>query len=227
MLVLCTGMIRSGSTWSHNVCLNLMRAAFRPDSVSDGAYDESIENWRKFASTKINHAVLKCHGVDTPSLTWLAKNPEGVFFVYTFRDPRDVVASARSTYGLTVEQCIGAAQGSLWFLNFQRRVRSVCVVPYTSIVHGAEASIAAIAAYLGLALSVDDIRNVDRLCRREALPGKPGLVHQARFRAPGALDWPDLLDTEQLAQMAGIVAKWRTLFESDTVNVIDAMTPLD
>lgn len=49
MFVLCTGMIRSGSTWSYNICMALCRAAFPNDPVSGGYY-EDLEPWRPYAT---------------------------------------------------------------------------------------------------------------------------------------------------------------------------------
>jgi hypothetical protein len=241
MLVLPTGMIRSGSTWSFNVCVNLLREAGIGNVRTD--FIKSLGEWRQVVSQDGIHAVLKCHTLDAESLDWLKNNRHTVRFVYTLRDPREVAASALATFNMPLDDGLSSVESSLQFLSAQRAIGAVCVVPYSLIDKRLSvAAIAALADYLELDLSASAISAVDDLCGRDnqrallehfaTLPPseihrddrftyhRPTLLHRNHFRTSDALGWERLLNKHQARRAAEIVQSNAPLFELDAVTIL-------
>jgi hypothetical protein len=241
MLVLPTGMLRSGSTWSFNVCVNLLREAGIGDVRTD--FIKSLGEWRKAVSQDGVHAVLKCHTLDAESLDWLKNNPHTVKFVYTLRDPREVAASALAIFNMPLDDGLSSVESSLQFLSVQRTIGAVCVVPYSLIDKGLSGgAIAALAGYLELDLSASAIAAVDDRCGRDnhrallehfaTLPPaeihrddrftyhRPTLLHHNHFRTSDAPSWEHLLNKHQAQRAAEIVQSNAPLFELDAVTVL-------
>jgi hypothetical protein len=242
MLVLPTGMIRSGSTWSFNVCINLLREAGIGDIRADFV-KSSLGEWRQVVSQDRTHAVLKCHTLDAESLDWLKNNRHTIKFVYTFRDPREVAASALATFNMSLDDGLSAAEISLQFLSAQRAIGAVCVVPYSLIDQGRSGvAITALADYLELDLPASAISAVDDRCGRDShrallerfatLPPseihrderftyhRPTQLHHNHFRASDAPRWENLLNEHQVQRAAQIVQSNAPLFELDAVTIL-------
>ncbi len=97
-IVTCTGMPRSGSTWSYNVVRQLLESVDGKQNVTaqyrEGAGgDEAIEN----ALAASAHQVIKLHYPQ--QLTMNAIRNGGVWNIYTFRDPVTALASFREMFG--------------------------------------------------------------------------------------------------------------------------------
>lgn len=241
MLVLPTGMLRSGSTWSFNVCVNLLREAGIGDVRTD--FIKSLGKWRQVVSQDGIHAVLKCHTLDAESLDWLKNNRHTVKFVYTLRDPREVAASALATFNMPLDDGLSSVESSLQFLSAQRTISAVCVVPYSLIDKGLSGgAIAALAGYLELDLSASAISAVDDRCGRDShrtllerfatlSPSdihrderftyhRPTLLHHNHFRTSDAPGWERLLNTHQAQRAEEIVQSNAPLFELDAVTIV-------
>src|SRR6476660_8314714 len=94
-LVFCTGMLRSGSTWSFNVCRLMGKVIAGRErkpmwsgylmAEETGAFFNQVENDRP------GPTILKIHKLTPRGLDLLHSG--GAKAVCTFRDPRDCVAS--------------------------------------------------------------------------------------------------------------------------------------
>ena len=87
-LVLCNGMPRSGSTWSFNVAMELLRRC-DPDQEVYGGYNEKPVEFLKAAPATARHVVMKCC-----FLTALGKRlaySGAARVIYTWRDPADAI----------------------------------------------------------------------------------------------------------------------------------------
>src|SRR5438046_775033 len=94
-LVLCTGMLRSGSTWSYNVCRLMAKAVAarerRPMSATYLLPQQLEQFLQQQPLPPPGPTVLKAHSIGPLALEALrAGRAKGIC---TFRDPRDCVAS--------------------------------------------------------------------------------------------------------------------------------------
>jgi hypothetical protein len=228
-------MIRSGSTWSYNVCQALLVAAFGAASV-ESTYSESLRDWRSYAASD-RHAVIKCHALDDESKAWLSQIDEHlVSFVYTVRDPRDVAASAYGCFGYAPERSKYAALMSLQFLDWQRQVGAVSIVPHASIVQRPQRTVALLARHLKLTVADTEIVKIadewseesvrammtelfssedsaDILAEDGYVYHRPTHLHKKHFRRAGTPDWPELLTPQEQKEFATEFHSWRMLFE--------------
>ncbi|MEA2936469.1 MAG: hypothetical protein QOD74_3115 [Variibacter sp.] len=235
MLVLCTGMIRSGSTWSYNVCLRLLRAAYG-DTVIAAGYSESLRDLQSYATSDQTHAVLKCHALDDESRDWLRNEGRTLVpLIYTVRDPRDVIASALAIFNQSVDVWRGSALNSLQFYQWQRAVGRVSLVPYAAILDRPRQTVALIARHLRLELGSDEFAGIAESCSRDAQEQRvlakfeehepaeiyddgtftyhrPTLLHRNHFRPADAPGWQDLLSPDDQQEMDQAFRPWRTLF---------------
>lgn len=147
MLVLCDGMNRSGSTWSFNVALRLLRA-FDPHRETFGIYSESSAVLAAAAQPRSSHVVLKRHTL-APSLSELSRT-DPIKAIYTWRDPYDVVVSTSRMFGIPLERSIANLQEALRVWSFHRETNSACIVSYDTIMKQPLAAISKIAEYLAI-----------------------------------------------------------------------------
>jgi hypothetical protein len=212
--ILITGMIRSGSTWSFNVCVNQFRRAGYQNIET--AFIETL------GERPNRPAVLKCHVLDEVGMERLRTNPGK--FVYTFRDPREVAASAHATFKTSIDDALSKIEESLAFFDVQRAIGPVCIIPYRDV--GNERAVQIIADYLDLSLPADAIASVAALCRRESVEvlvsrfgglqaselvvtewsryHRETLLHHNHFRPGDAPRWQDLMDEKQQARAAAL-----------------------
>lgn len=91
-LVLSAGMPRSGSTWLYN----LLRLLLKRQQAEDGSFFSGWHAARQ-AGRQDSLELLKLHKFDA------ALAAEASFVAYSFRDPRDALASARRKFGTPLE----------------------------------------------------------------------------------------------------------------------------
>ena len=68
VIVLVNGMARSGSTWSYNVVMELLRRA-RPDEPVHGDYSECTAEFLGLAPKTARHLVIKSHRLNPAART--------------------------------------------------------------------------------------------------------------------------------------------------------------
>jgi hypothetical protein len=229
MLILTTGMIRSGSTWSFNICKNLLQST--DAGPVQTAFVETLVDWKAFD----DRAVLKCHSLDADSIEWLKTAPIEVRFVYTIRDLFEVCASAYATFNTPPDECLSACERSLAFLQEQREMAPVLLIPYLSIERNPERTAFRVDEFLRLNVDPTRIRAVHQACERGRLKEfvrtfgsipvsdirrnevhtyhLPTLLHHNHFRSDTALPWEDLLNDSQIARAEKIMTANARLFE--------------
>src|SRR4051794_18506060 len=94
-LVLCTGMMRSGSTWSFNVCRLLAQVAAKQRDLPFWSGYLTLQNCEKFLTQSHGNfpgpTVIKAHGIGLMAQRYLRDGKAAA--VCTFRDPRDCLVS--------------------------------------------------------------------------------------------------------------------------------------
>lgn len=90
MIVVCTGMFRSGSTWQYQVASDLLSRASNPVRTLGYLHGHQIRELLQSLDDKQSVHLLKTHDI-VPEL--IDAEPGRVRVVYSYRDVRDVVFS--------------------------------------------------------------------------------------------------------------------------------------
>ncbi len=159
--MLCGGMYRSASTWQYNVAGRLVEQyhagkrrgyCFSGSEIAAGAHVPGCpDSW----------GVLKAHEADRVYAGLLARGE--ALALYAFRDLRDVAYSlihkANSTFAATIESTpiLGQAIANFRFWTSQPRT---LVQRYEQIVAQPAASVRAIAAHLGIVLTLGESERI-------------------------------------------------------------------
>jgi sulfotransferase family protein len=156
MLVFCAGMPKAGSTLQYNLCKELLgdRVAIDYGWVPAARWAEGFKpSW---GDTSHEHAVLKCHGL--PPWIEEAASSSAVRIVSTYRDLRDVAASARdfqpekdfdyllATLSFTVEQ-----------LQRLEGLPNCLIQRYEAMIERPEATVRQLAEHLGCEPTAEQI----------------------------------------------------------------------
>jgi hypothetical protein len=163
-IVICNGVIRSGSTWSFNVCRLLGHLlARRRREVFAGAY-LSAEILDRFLTNDVDArkgpAVIKAHEIGPLALEWIRTGRAKA--VCTVRDPRDCVASDIAFWGAGFETSVGRVTLSLKFISSCCDFGRTLFVRYEEMMDNRRAEIAKIANYLRIPVGPAEIEWIDR-----------------------------------------------------------------
>jgi hypothetical protein len=150
-------MIRSGSTWSFNVALNLIRSADPAHQVF-GFYDENPVVLKAALKRRSSHLVIKSHALHPSAHEYCRTN--AIKAIFTWRSPYDAVVSATRMFGSTVEHWINVIRSELRIWSFHLETNSAYIVPYKAIIRNPSSEIAAIASYLDLSVEPEKVRQI-------------------------------------------------------------------
>ncbi len=115
MLVLCSGMARSGSTLQYNLARSYLEQTVGVDEHGfftrediEGMFSE-LKTW----ASRSDWHILKCH--DLPSIEHWDRLQMPVFILYVHRDLRDVGPSLQRVFGGTDEEVLHLIEGAIEF----------------------------------------------------------------------------------------------------------------
>jgi hypothetical protein len=144
MIVLFTGMFRSGSTWAYNVARVLLLA--RSPAVF-GEYRDDIAAALAVRAGQVEHHLIKTH---RPDLAGRALIGDGrCRTICTYRAPLECIASNIETFGASLEETLALATEALAFLDFQSTIGGVMFIPYEDITERPQETVHAIGRHLG------------------------------------------------------------------------------
>jgi Sulfotransferase domain len=220
MLILCNGMLRSGSTWSFNVALKLLKSS-DPERKVFGFYTEDPAVVAAGARPRFSDLVIKSHCLD-PAACVL---PDASKTIHTWRSPYDVVVSCMWMFGGMAEQWISAVRKSLRIWAMHRLKNDACMVSYEALVREPATVIEEIGIYLGMSpkaelvqqlageLSLENIKRFSRhlapsrltqncgyIFDRETLFSKPHQERGCRIRSAASERMPAIGDRCDVAR---------------------------
>jgi|SRR5579872_2235851 len=166
MVVLCDGMIRSGSTWSFNVALKLVQSCW-PHRKTCGFYSDNPAVLLAAVRPRDSHLIIKSHSLDRSAYELCRAG--SIKAIYTWRDPYDVIVSATRMFGYSLDSSIGALRNALQVWSFHRATGSACIISYESIVQTPVASVDSIADYLGMHIQPEQARQIAEAMAAERL----------------------------------------------------------
>ena len=224
MFVLCDGMIRSGSTWSFNVALNLVRLA-DPNRKTFGLYNDDPRVLLAAVRPRSSNLVIKSHSLDPalhdPCCSGKVKS------IFTWRHPYDAFASAVQMFGRSTDYWMWSMRSALRIWSFHRATASACIIPYESIIKSPLASVARVASYLEIEAGPQALRRIAeitslkhlrefshrigeledrRLIRKDGcLYDRETLLHQHHIRNGGIGYGRELLSSAQIAAIDALL----------------------
>jgi sulfotransferase family protein len=224
MVVLCDGMVRSGSTWSFNVALELLRS-YNPQQRTFGFYTEKSAVLLAAVRPRSSHLVIKSHVLD-PSAYELCCTG-AIKALYTWRHPHDAIISSLRMFGYSVDHWISVVRNALRLWSFHRATGSACIISYESIRRTPVAAIHDIATYLEIQiepaqesqiaekLSLERLRdfsqqidglNSIRVVRKDGyVYDRKTLLHKNHIRDGGIGYGSALLNCEQLSAIDALL----------------------
>ena len=163
-VIICNGVIRSGSTWSFNVCRHLADLLARRRSQQYGMACLTDRSLDQFLQVSVNSGagpvVVKVHEIGPIALQWIrARRAKAVC---TFRDPRDCVASDIVFWGDGFDASVQRVATSLKVLQASYKDDgSTLLVRYEEMMSDTHLQIRRIAEYLNVEVNQGDIERID------------------------------------------------------------------
>ncbi|HUA56044.1 MAG TPA: hypothetical protein VMB81_27910 [Candidatus Sulfotelmatobacter sp.] len=158
MVVLFTGMFRSGSTWAYNVARVLLLT--RSPAVC-GEYRDDVGAALDSRDAAIEHHLIKTHHPDPVGLALIRAG--ACRTICTYRNVLECIVSYMEAFGAPFDQILALAVDALALLEFQAAAPDVLFIPYDQITQRPADAIAAIAQHLGVAIcAVDAVAVAER-----------------------------------------------------------------
>ena len=162
-LVICNGVIRSGSTWSYNVCRLLAELlAKRRGESSHGGYLNALDLEKSLQAEvyfRQGPAVFKAHGTGPLISEWIRTGKAKA--VCTLRDLRDCVASDVAFMNTGFDSSVQRVVNSLKSLECYEDFGRTLFVHYEEMMKDRLAEIRLIAAYLNIRIDQKELEWID------------------------------------------------------------------
>lgn len=169
MIVLCSGVMRSASTWSFNVCRALvgviahhLKAPFGADYRELESLDHALFTWNPKAM-----GVIKAHRLT--DYAHYRINAGDVINVCTVRDPRDCIASRQQFKAESLDDSIRLVKSS--FID-PMRFENGLFLDYEDIITDPKGQIRAMSAYVGLHPSEPMVDEIHESLKPESVQGE-------------------------------------------------------
>jgi hypothetical protein len=183
-VVLCSGMPRSGSTWSYNVCRLLLesawgtvRSGYHEGKVGDDYLSRAVEsNGGDAAATNTAH-VVKLHYPGPAALRLVREGR--VRNVYTLRHPLDALASFREKFSEPLATAARRLRTSLDAARTWRERSDTLFVHFRDILAAPHGQIRRVAAYLGQEADDELIERIHAQTSVEAVREKTAQMAKA------------------------------------------------
>lgn len=167
-VVLCTGILRSGSTWSFNVCRLMAKAIAgreRTPMWSGYMMGAQVEQFFQTATQPPGPTVIKTHGLGPIALEKLGTGQAGA--ICTYRDPRDCVASLITFTGQSFEDALESIRGALSILDRYVGAGNTLFIRYEQMLDDRMGQVRAIADFLGLTFENEILVRIDEMAGLE------------------------------------------------------------
>jgi hypothetical protein len=162
-LCICNGLIRSGSTWSCNVCRELYQLLPRQnDEPVKSGYLEAVQ-LEHFVNQKwptmTAPTVIKVHDIGPAAMGALrAGTARGIC---TFRDPRDCVVSDMAFMSYPFEACLKRIGGTLEPLRLYQSTPNILLIKYEQMMADRPREIRRIAGHLAIPVGDAAVQQID------------------------------------------------------------------
>ncbi len=157
MVVLFTGMFRSGSTWAYNIARVAMLGHGR---AVHGEYRDDIGAAVAQCPPVIRAHLIKTHRPDPAGRGLIERG--ACRTVCTYREPLECIASNIEAFGHPFDHTLDRAVEALEFLRFQLAAPDVLFVAYEDITDRPGEAVRAITDYLEAPVPPDEVEAIAR-----------------------------------------------------------------
>ena len=161
MLIFCTGMVRSGSTWAFNVVKDLLTCKSSSNYTN---YSENIKDIIDNQLTEYDNILIKCHQVDNFGRSIISHKCAKC--IYTFRPPLEAITSFMQVFNKSFDEILEYIEILLSFMEFQSQY-DVLWIEYNSIEENPELVIQKIADYIGVKATRNQINLINSKLSKE------------------------------------------------------------
>jgi hypothetical protein len=168
-VVLCTGILRSGSTWSFNVCRLMAKVvAGRERTPMWSGYMLANQTEQFFQTTghPPGPTIIKTHGLGPIALEKV--RTEQAKSVCTYRDPRDCVASLMTFTGQYFEEAVESIRGTMGSLDEYRKAGNTHFIRYEQMLDDSLGQVRGIADFLGVTIEEPMLARIDEKSNLES-----------------------------------------------------------
>jgi hypothetical protein len=162
-IIICNGVIRSGSTWSFNVCRLLGQLLSIRRGQQFGSGYLSAETLDQFLESELDSrdgpAVIKAHEIGPIATEWVRTGRAKA--VCTIRDPRDCVASDVAFWQAGFDVSLRRVATSLKFVVAYRDFGRTLFIRYEEMMANQKWQIKQIADYLQIGVDQKEIDSID------------------------------------------------------------------
>jgi hypothetical protein len=164
-IILCSGMMRSASTWSFNVCRLLAILVANQLKIPTGATYLESDKLDDFLKQRMDNEpgiiVLKTHLPGNYALELIHSNK--IKNVCTIRDPRDCVASRQLFDKESFQQSINWIKRDLSFIDLYLQTNNTLFIQYEIMIKHTQSQIQRICRYLDIEIGPSHLSEIDML----------------------------------------------------------------
>ena len=237
MIIFCSGMPRSASTWSFNVCRLILQATsreYRADFVGENEKVDQYLREEDVLSQKIDF-LLKTHIPGSLALELIeskqAKN------ICTYRDPRDSICSRLKFQSVPFDMACNNIHYCLFMYDFFKKNTDTLFISFDNVKKQPLEEITGLAQYLDCNLDenqyqkinqetslenslkiAENIKNQtsEKLFKSESLIDKTTLLHSNHIFGAKTGRWHDELNLEQKLIVNSLFKPWLLKYNYET-----------
>ena len=170
-LCICNGVIRSGSTWSFNVCRELFGLEAQRNNEKMGSAYLDSQPLEQFVTRQWGgvpgRTVIKAHTLGMNAMAVVRKGQAKA--VCTYRDPRDCVASDLQFMNYPVEICLHRVSSTMSPIRvYQSAPQHFLLVRYEDMMEDTRREIRRVADHLQIAVDDAAVEMIDAKTNMDA-----------------------------------------------------------
>jgi hypothetical protein len=214
MLVICNGMLRSGSTLQYNLAADILslRKPLNRCGFHGGLGDGVKQSWLASLRDSDDWHVVKTH--EAPLDAWFYD--DRVFPAFSWRDLRDIAASIRKKWNKPFDEIVADLAGMVEVEKKTLALPRVLVQPYQRLFSQLPEAVDELAGFLEVELSAADAAAiVDRNSVSSARTHmqKGSFSHLLRkITGHSTYDSKTLLHADHISKSGGRDGDWRNVF---------------
>lgn len=225
MIIICNGMLRSGSTLQYNLAANL---------IETGATVTRVGFMGDFGKSKVRAKLAAMRDSDERFIVKTHEGPlppgfytDRVKVLFSYRDLRDIAASIRKKWGHPFTQILAQLDEMVRIEAAFDSVPNVLVQPYDRLFADLLAATGEIADFLGAGVDVADIDRVARDCRVgpnvSDKATRAGIVAAiCNWIRPKKIDARSLLHSDHISASGGQDGDWVNQFSAEEICQLNA-----
>jgi hypothetical protein len=222
-IILCSGMMRSASTWSFNVCRLLASEISTTLKVTFKSVSPKYEELDNYLRDRAKEGILVIKSHFQTDLAIKLIHTNMIKNVCTIRDPRDCVASRQLFEKESFERSVYLIETCLFYVGLFQRSNNTLYIRYEEMVGNPYEYIKLISHYLGFPIDETLVREIDNQTNKskikmisDTLKTKP---HETLLRVDSHVVDPVTQIHENHIQ-GGICGRWKTELNKDQIKIV-------